>query len=86
MTATIPRVSRPRGEVTMPQMRRLLAATRKAREADMAMRAVVVAVLAEGASFAEVSKATGLSTNTLQRWKREASERGATPTTPEATS
>lgn len=28
--------------------------------------------MAEGASFAEVAHATGLSTNTLQRWKREA--------------
>ena len=41
-------------------------------EAQAAFRAVVVGVLADGASFAEVSKATGLSTNTLQRWKREA--------------
>lgn len=36
-------------------------------------RARVVQALGEGASFAEVSKFTGLSTNTLQRWKREAS-------------
>ncbi len=36
-------------------------------------RETVAAVLSEGASFMEVSKATGLSTNTLQRWKKEAS-------------
>lgn len=34
-------------------------------------RAAVVRALAEG-SFNEVSKATGLSKDTLQRWKREA--------------
>lgn len=34
---------------------------------------VLAAMLHDGASFSEVSKATGLSTNTLQRWKREAS-------------
>jgi hypothetical protein len=38
-------------------------------------RDYVVGVLLNGASFAEVSKATGLSTNTLQRWKREAWQR-----------
>ena len=69
---TIPRMARPRGEVTPAQLRRLLAASRKAREADEAMRATFVAVLTEGASFAELSKETGVSTNTLQRWKREA--------------
>lgn len=41
------------------------------REAEAAYRTEVLAVMAEGGSFAEVAKATGLSTNTLQRWKRE---------------
>lgn len=35
-------------------------------------RNYVVSVLLNGASFNEVSKATGLSKDTLQRWKREA--------------
>ncbi|WP_197025336.1 helix-turn-helix domain-containing protein [Nocardioides sp. URHA0032] len=68
-------MARPRGEVTVEQARRLERANEKRWAADVAYRAVVVEVLAEGASFAEVSKATGLSTNTLQRWKREANER-----------
>ncbi|MCW2950821.1 MAG: hypothetical protein JWN41_1834 [Thermoleophilia bacterium] len=71
--ATIRRVARPRGELTSAQLQRLSGAAMRSVEADKMYRAEVVAVLAEGASFAEVSKATGLSTNTLQRWKREAS-------------
>lgn len=70
--ATIRRVSRPRGELTAAQERRLTRAGEKAFNAEAAWRAEVVATLNEGASFAEVSKFTGLSTNTLQRWKREA--------------
>jgi len=72
MTATIPRVARPRGELSSEQYRRLAKAVKRQVAADAAWRAEVVAVLTEGASFAEVAKATGLSTNTLQRWKREA--------------
>lgn len=72
MTATIPRVPRPRGELTKDQLRRFVRAENKLDDAKDELRRVVVEILAEGASFAEVSKATGLSTNTLQRWKREA--------------
>lgn len=72
MTATIRRVSRPRGELTAAQSRRLARAAEKRDAAEAAYRAEVLAVMAEGGSFAEVSKATGLSTNTLQRWKRDA--------------
>ena len=70
--ATIPRVSRPRGVLTKEQLRRIESARRSAEAEQARYRRVVVYTLAEGASFAEVSKATGLSTNTLQRWKREA--------------
>lgn len=70
--ATIRRVARPRGELTPTQQRRLARAAEKRDAADSAYRTEVLAVMAEGASFGEVSKATGLSTNTLQRWKREA--------------
>lgn len=72
MTATVRRVVRPRGEVTPQQQRRLDRAAAKAEAAQAELRAEVVAVLSEGGSFVEVAKATGLSTNTLQRWKREA--------------
>lgn len=73
MTATIPRVPRQRGFLTATQERRLQRAAMKREAAESAYRAEVLAVMAEGGSFSEVSKATGLSTNTLQRWKREAS-------------
>lgn len=71
-TATIRRVARPRGEMTEQQRRRWIRAENKVDDAKDELRRVTVEILAEGASFSEVSKATGLSTNTLQRWKREA--------------
>lgn len=71
-TATIERVPRPRGEVTDKQRARLDALEYALCEAQREYREAVLRTLAQGASFAEVSKATGLSTNTLQRWKREA--------------
>jgi len=74
MSATIRRVARPRGEMTQAQLRRWVRAENKVDDAKDELRRVTVEILAEGASFAEVSKATGLSTNTLQRWKKEAKE------------
>lgn len=74
MSATIRRVARPRGEMTQAQLRRWIRAENKVDDAKDELRRVTVEILAEGASFAEVSKATGLSTNTLQRWKREAAQ------------
>lgn len=71
--ATIRRMPRVRGSLDDAQLRRLTRAAEKRDAADAAYRAEVVAVLAEGASFSEMARATGLSTNTLQRWKREAS-------------
>lgn len=72
--ATIRRVARPRGELTEGQASWLKMAQDELDAWRGEYRARVVQVLAEGASFAEVSKATGLSTNTLQRWKREAND------------
>jgi len=74
MTATIPRVPRPRGELTEAQRRRFIRAENALDDAKDRLREVVLSIMAEGASFAEVNKLTGISTNTLQRWKREASE------------
>lgn len=74
MTATVRRVSRPRGALTPEQLRRLTRSAAKRDQAEAAYRADVLTVMAEGGSFAEVAKATGLSTNTLQRWKREATD------------
>tara|TARA_R100001244_G_scaffold6385_8_gene7504 strand:- start:2290 stop:2511 length:222 start_codon:yes stop_codon:yes gene_type:complete len=73
VTATIRRVSRPRGTLTDAQIRLLTRTAEKSEKAQAEYRAAVVRVLTEGGSFSEVSAATGLSTNTLQRWKREAS-------------
>jgi uncharacterized protein YerC len=72
MSATIRRVARPRGVLSDEQVQEL-EYRRQLRDhwAD-AYRDLVVDLLSEGCSFSEVSKATGLSTNTLQRWKREA--------------
>ena len=70
--ATIRRVARPRGELTEAQMSLIKIAKDESDQAYENYRARVVQALAEGASFAEVSKFTGLSTNTLQRWKRGA--------------
>lgn len=59
--------------MTEQQRRRWIRAENKVDNAKDELRRVTVEILAEGASFAEVSKATGLSTHTLQRWKREVS-------------
>jgi hypothetical protein len=71
MSATIRRVSRPRGELTPAQIRRLERAAVKREAGEAEYRTEVLDALAES-SFSAVSQATGLSTNTLQRWKREA--------------
>ena len=75
MTATIRPVSpRPRGDLSPARLKRITAAATKRDEAEATYREEVLAALTyDGASFMEVSKATGLSTNTLQRWKKEAS-------------
>lgn len=65
------RVARPRGELTFVQEKSLTRMRRDYEAAEARWHATVVRTLNEGASFAEVSKFTGLSTNTLQRWKRE---------------
>lgn len=71
MTTTLSRMPRARGSLDDAQLRRIARAAEKRDAADAAYRAEVLAVMAEGASFSEMAKATGLSTNTLQRWKRE---------------
>lgn len=70
--ATVRRVARPRGELNPTQERRLKSSADRRVKAEAEYRAAVVKTLTEGASFSEVAAFTGLSTNTLQRWKREA--------------
>lgn len=72
MGATIQSVSRPRGVIPDPQKKQLRDLGDKVERTELAYRKLVVETLTLGASFSEVSKFTGLSTNTLQRWKREA--------------
>lgn len=71
MTATIRRVARPRGQLSKKTLDDLDRRRRRAEFEQQCYRDAVVDALDEG-SFAAVSEATGLSTNTLQRWKREA--------------
>ena len=73
-TARVQRVARPRGDLSDEQLQRLSASAENRDAAAAQYRADVLAVMAEGASFSAVSEATGLSTNTLQRWKREAEQ------------
>lgn len=69
---TIRRVARPRGLLTDLQMNQTVFLRELADSAQRDYREWVVGLLADGCSFNEVSKATGLSKDTLQRWKREA--------------
>lgn len=71
-TATITPVARARGELTDWQRTWLAEGREELTNAQEEYRGRVLSTLRDGASFAEVSRETGLSTNTLQRWKREA--------------
>jgi hypothetical protein len=72
MSATIRPMPRPRGTLSPAREHRLGVARYRAEQAQARYRDEVVGALADGASFSWVSEVTGLSTNTLQRWKREA--------------
>lgn len=71
-------MARPRGVLTTPEARAIDKARERKAAAEEAYRVKVVAALTRGASFGEVAKHTGLSPDTLQRWKRE-SDQTATP-------
>lgn len=62
-----------RGQLDAKDVRRLLAAQLAAQDAEQERRRVVVEMVGKS-SFREVERLTGISTNTLQRWKREAGE------------
>lgn len=72
--ARIERVPRPRGELSPGRANTLREFRQRADEAQDDYRREVLEALAAGGSFSWVSEVTGLSTNTLQRWKREAVE------------
>lgn len=73
MKTTIPAVNRPRGELDDDRRQALVEYAADAERAKSELRAAALRALADGGSFSWVSDVTGLSTNTLQRWKREAS-------------
>lgn len=65
-----------RGIVPEGHLERIEAARQAAQDAERLLKEVTVAALVAGASYPELSKSTGFSTATLQRWVREL---GATP-------
>lgn len=70
--ATIRPVPRKRGVLSLEQMGCLSHLRQMADSYEDEYRDAVVDFLtSKGVSFSEMSKFTGLSTNTLQRWKRE---------------
>jgi transposase len=52
--------------------RRLVDAGEAARKADAELRASVIDAIDAGVSVREIAALTDISTNTVQRWKREA--------------
>lgn len=72
--ATIQHMPRPRGSLTDEQLERTAFLRQMSDSYRDEYRDWVVGLLADGCSFSEVARATELSTNTLQRWKREAGE------------
>lgn len=65
-----------RGVVPPETVAAILEAKAFAEKAERLLKEITVDALVRGASFPELSKATGFSTSTLQRWVREL---GATP-------
>lgn len=63
---------RPRGELSDGRGETLREFRDRAERAQAEYREEVLAALAAGGSFSWVAQETGLSTNTLQRWKKEA--------------
>jgi len=65
-----------RGVVPTEFLAKIEEARELADKAELLVKQITVDALVQGASFPELSKATGISTSTLQRWVREL---GATP-------
>ncbi|APE11563.1 hypothetical protein BO226_22100 [Rhodococcus sp. 2G] len=60
-----------RGLIPDPERARILTAMRARDDAEVELRAAVVAGLLAGGSVREMADLTGMSTNTIQRWGRE---------------
>lgn len=61
-----------RGLITDEDQARILAALSGVETADQELIDAVLAAMQHGGSVREVAELTGLSTNTVSRWKREA--------------
>lgn len=72
MRATLRGVARPRKAPTADEVLLMARVKERVAVAEQDYRDCVVSVIVNGSSYSEVSKATGLSTNTLQRWMRQA--------------
>lgn len=76
MNATIQPMPRPRGALSDVRKHELEFARDRVEHTQREYRHKVLQALEDGGSFSWVSEVTGLSTNTIQRWKREDMEAG----------
>lgn len=70
MTATVGGVPQKRGLISAAGQERILAAQARREAAEAEYREAILAEAARGASVRELAAFTGLSTNTISRWKR----------------
>jgi transposase len=70
MSATVGGVPQKRGLINDADQARILTALRERDEWEAALRESVVTAARHGASVRELAAFTGLSTNTISRWKR----------------
>lgn len=71
-TATVPRVGNPKRVLTTEDEHAIRDAMSRAQAVQDEVRAVVLAAHSHGASVRVLSAFTGMSTNTIMRWKKEA--------------
>jgi DNA-directed RNA polymerase specialized sigma24 family protein len=72
-TATVGGVPQKRGLLTPEAQKRLTHALESRANAESDLRSAVLYAVENGGSVRELAAFTGLSTNTISRWKREAS-------------
>lgn len=70
MSATVGGVPQKRGLISDADQARIRTALRERDEWEAALRESVVTAAENGASVRELAAFTGLSTNTISRWKR----------------
>ena len=76
MTDTVPCVAPQKRGIVPPETAQRILAARDARDvAEQAYRAEILAALAAGSSYRELSQLTGTALSTIQVWKAEAEKR-----------